>query len=142
MALHGQSERAWQTLRWFWDHQASPGLYTWWEGRGEENTFGHWEQVRGWVDPPHVTPHYWTAAEMLLLQLDMLAYGNPAGEIVIGAGVRPEWISRPVSARGLLTRFGPLEWFWDGKGMGVKVSGKAAVRLGPAFPPGAAVEME
>ncbi|NEQ30842.1 MAG: hypothetical protein F6K04_07550 [Leptolyngbya sp. SIO4C5] len=69
--LLGQPERVWQTLAWFWQHQASPGLYTWWEGEGEENTSGLWQQIYGWVDPPHVTPHYWTAAEMLLLQLDI-----------------------------------------------------------------------
>lgn len=72
--LLNQPDRLWTTLQWFWENQASPGLYTWWEGNGEENTFKRWEQVRGWVAPPHVTPHYWTTAEMLLMQLDMLAY--------------------------------------------------------------------
>jgi hypothetical protein len=67
----GDRASAEQTLHWFWNHQASPGLYTWWEGRGEENSFHRWNDVRGWVHPQHVTPHYWTAAEMLLLQLDL-----------------------------------------------------------------------
>ncbi len=67
----GDRARAEQTMHWFWNHQASPGLYTWWEGRGEENSFHRWNDVRGWLYPPYVTPHYWTAAEMLLLQLDL-----------------------------------------------------------------------
>jgi GH15 family glucan-1,4-alpha-glucosidase len=47
----GEPERAWETIRWFWNHQTSPGLYTWWEGWGEENTSGRWEHVRGWLAP-------------------------------------------------------------------------------------------
>lgn len=39
-------DRTWATLNWFWDHQSSPGLYTWWEGKGEENSFGRWTRVR------------------------------------------------------------------------------------------------
>jgi hypothetical protein len=68
----GDRPRAEQTLHWFWNHQVSPGLYTWWEGSGEENSFHGWDDVRGWLHPEHVTPHYWTAAEMLLLQLDLV----------------------------------------------------------------------
>jgi hypothetical protein len=67
----GDRARAEQTMHWFWHHQASPGLYTWWEGSGRENSFHRWNDVRGWVHPGPVTPHYWTAAEMLLLQLDL-----------------------------------------------------------------------
>ena len=67
----GDRPRTEQTMHWFWNHQASPGLYTWWEGSGEENSFHRWNDVRGWLHSAHVTPHYWTAAEMLLLQLDL-----------------------------------------------------------------------
>ncbi len=67
----GDRSRAEQTMHWFWNHQTSPGLYTWWEGSGEENSFDRWNDIRGWLHPVHVTPHYWTAAEMLLLQLDL-----------------------------------------------------------------------
>jgi hypothetical protein len=142
----GQPERTWKTLRWFWENQASPGLYVWWEGKGEENTLGLWEQVRGWVNPPHVTPHYWTAAEMLLLQLDMLAYvDEPASEptLVIGAGIPAEWLSRPMSVRGLSTRLGEVDWKWDGRAMRVTVRGiKCAARLGAGFPPNTPVKVD
>jgi hypothetical protein len=140
--LLGRQDRAWATLHWFWDHQASPGLYTWWEGKGEES-FRHWEHVRGWVSPPHITPHYWTAAEMLLLQLDMLAYVDEAAiepTLIIGPGVLPAWLDRPMRVRGLSTRIGEVDWAWDGRRMHVKIHGNRCatckVRLGAAFPPG------
>lgn len=142
----GDPERTWKTLRWFWDHQASPGLYTSWEGKGEENTFGLWEDVRGWVNPPHVTPHYWTAAETLLLQIDMLAYVDESASeatIIIGAGIPAEWLNRSMSVRGLATRLGEVDWKWDGRTMQVTVRGmKCAARLGAGFPPNTPVKVD
>ncbi len=134
----GQAARVWDDLGWFWTHQASPGLYTWWEGNGEENTFHRWEQARGWVKPPYVTPHYWTAAEMLLLQLEMLAYVDESSSspaLVIGAGVPSAWLASPLSVEDLPTRLGRVDWSWDRGRMTVKVKGaKCDVKLGPAFP--------
>jgi len=133
----GQLERTWSTLRWYWDHQASPGLYTWWEGQGEENAFGEWEHVRGWVNPPHVTPHYWTAAEMLLLQLDMLADSDePTSEptLLTRAGVRADWLDRPIGVRGLSTWLGQVDWTWKAGEVHVAIrGGRCQVRLGPTF---------
>jgi hypothetical protein len=141
--LLGKPERAWTTLNWFFDNQASPGLYTWWEGEGEENSFGFWEHVRGWINPPHVTPHYWTAAEMLLLQLDMLAAQDDESGIVIGPGIPPEWLKRPLSVTGLLLDSGPLDWSWDGKQISVKTHTRGVrLRAGAAFPPGTTILTE
>lgn len=70
----GDRPKAEKTVQWFLAHQASPGFYTWSDGRGEENSFHLWNQVRGWAKPPYVTPHYWTAAEMALLLMDL---GHP-----------------------------------------------------------------
>jgi hypothetical protein len=141
-----QPERVGSTLRWFWRHQASPGLYTWWEGKGEENTFGRWERVRGWVNPPQVTPHYWTAAEMLLLQLDMLAYIDQMTNqptLVIGAGIPKVWLDKPMEVRGLPMPNATLDWSWDGKQIQVKLRGqKLNVRLGAAFPPNTPLKVE
>jgi hypothetical protein len=75
----GDRAKAEDTVRWFLAHQASPGFYTWWEGSGEENSFHLWNQVRGWAKPQYVTPHYWTAAEMALLLMDLGRPGNDAG---------------------------------------------------------------
>jgi hypothetical protein len=133
----GQPDKTWNDLRWFWDNQASPGLFTWWEGKGEENTFHRWEQARGWVAPANVTPHYWTAAEMLLLQLDMLVCldesgGEPA--LIIGAGIPKEWLEMTMSVKGLSTKLGKVDWQWRKGQMTVRLRGqKCAVKLGPAF---------
>lgn len=134
----GQPDRVWSTLNWFWNNQASPGLYSWWEGNGETNTYHRWENVRGWIKPRHVTPHYWTAAEMLLLQLDMLAYiteGTEDSVVVIGAGIPKSWIQHTMSVSGLALPEGKVAWHWDGKQMKVEIHGsKVNVQLGPSFP--------
>jgi hypothetical protein len=131
----GKPERAWQTLDWFFANQVSPGLYTWWEGEGEENNFGDWEQVRGWTNPAHVTPHYWTAAEMLLLSLDVLACQQPDGTVVIGAGVPSAWLAKPVSVTGLPLAGGKLDWSWNNGQLRVKTHGvRRKLKAGPGFP--------
>ena len=143
----GHPEHVWQSLNWFLDNQASEGLYTWWEGNGEENSFGLWQDIRGWVQPPHVTPHYWSAAEMLLLQLDMLAYTDISQEkttVVLGAGIPRQWLNKSMAAEGLSLENGTLSWKWDGRSrMHVQILGdKMPVTLGPSFPRNASVEIE
>ncbi|AKJ31073.1 hypothetical protein [Caldimonas brevitalea] len=139
----GRPERAWETLRRYWDHSVAPGTYTWWEGEGEENTSYGWQALRGWVSPPHVTPHYWTAAEVLALQLEMLAMlddDGGAAQLVIGAGVPATWLTAPVSAAGLQVRGARVDWRWDGGRVEVSVTGaRYPVRLGPSFPAGTPV---
>jgi hypothetical protein len=136
----GDSDRVWDTLRWFWEHQASPGLYTWWEDEGEGNTFYLWNKVRGWVQPRHVTPHYWTAAEMLLLQLDMLAYVDESTDkpsLVIGAGIPVRWLDQPLRVEGLVTPYGIVSWDWNDGSMNITINRATTeipVRLGNIFP--------
>ena len=133
-----RGDRVWSTLRWLWSHQASPGLYTWWR-HAEKDTadpFHRWNHVRGWVRPTHLTPDAWSAAEVLLLQLDMLGYAEDATEptIVIGGGVPRSWLDRPLSARGIHTRLGAIDWTWDTRTLNVVVRGRPArVRPGDAF---------
>jgi len=139
-----QPERVWTTLRWFWQNQASPGLYTWWGKTDDPNgtripaSLPHWHRFRGWVKPPHVTPHYWSAAEMLLLQLDMLAYVKPTADsqtLVVGAGIPQEWLNQPLNVKGLLINGNVVDWVWDGKQMNVQIRGKQMnVQLGSTFP--------
>lgn len=130
----GDIDRVWQTLNWFWSNQSSPGLYSFWEGSGEENTFGLWEQIRGWVNPTCVTPHYWTAAEFLSLQLDMLAYVDDQGKLQIGAGVPRDWTKKPMKVSGISTRLGLVAWIWDTQKLAVTLDGKPApAQPGPAF---------
>jgi len=136
----GRADRTWQTLRWFWANQASPGLFTWWEDRNEGNAFGGWERIRGWVAPGSSQPHYWTSAEILLLQLDMLAHVDASGDepaIVIGAGVPEAWLDSALSVRGLPTTAGMVDWTWKEGLLKVSVEGrKCIVRQGKAFPGG------
>ncbi|MEI8196819.1 MAG: hypothetical protein WCI73_13045, partial [Phycisphaerae bacterium] len=134
-------ENVWKTLRYFWENQCSPGLFTYWEGDAEENAFDLWPQIRGWVRPPHVTPHYWTAAEMLLLQLDMLAYVNEAQTdpvLIIGGGVPAEWRHRRIRVRGLPTSLGVVDWSLENEKLEVVLhrTKPCAVRAGASFAPG------
>lgn len=133
----GCQDRVWTTLEWFWAHEPSPGLYAWWEGNGEENAFRRWESVRGWTRPPHVVPHYWSAATALLLQLGMLGYAED-GTLVVGGGVPASWIGRSFEIENLATPLGVHSWRWDGEA--VTISGpRCPVRLGAAFPAAAAI---
>jgi hypothetical protein len=136
--LLGRGGRVWNDLDWLMAHQASPGVYTWWEGKGEENSFHRWEQAMGWVKPPHVTPHYWTAAEMALLQMDMLVAVDEGGmvpKIIIGAGVPPEWLGERVRVRGVVTRLGRVDWEWRKGRLTVRHDGPdVEIVAGPAFP--------
>lgn len=138
----GRPDRAALTLDWFDQHQPAPGLFSFWEGNGEENSFGRWQHVRGNLEPGGVTPHYWSAAECLLLGLEMLAFVERAATptLVIGAGVEASWLARPIAVSGVGTAAGPVAWRWDGAGsVSVEAPDVMPVRLGPAFPPGTRV---
>jgi hypothetical protein len=144
--LLNRSDRVWATLRFFWSQQPAPGTYGLWEGRGEENTFNRWEAARGWVRPSSVTPHYWSAAEMLLLQADMLVRLEEDGQppvLVIGAGIPADWLKMPLAVDRILTRAGRVSWRWDGAKVRVETADlNIPVLLGPAFPDGTVVTKE
>jgi hypothetical protein len=138
----GRADRAHATLDWFARHQPAPGLHTYWEGDGEENSFGLWQHVRGNLRPRSVHPHYWSSAESLLLSLEMLAYAEAGPEpvLVLGAGVQRDWLARPIRVQGIGTAAGAVGWAWDGKGrLTVEAPAGLALRPGPAFPPGTEV---
>jgi len=114
-AAASEPKRVWENLQWFWNEQTSPGLYSWWEGTGEENTFHLWEAVRGWVKPPCVTPHYWTGGEILALQVEMLAYVDESGTepvLVVGGGVPQSWVGQAMRVSALPTSAGLVDWSW------------------------------
>ena len=145
--LLGRGDRAWSTLAAYWDHQEAPGLYTWSVESTRENTYNSWKRVRGWLKgQDRVTPSYNVAAEVLLLQLDMLAYSDEAADeatVVIGAGVQHSWLESPMHAEEISTRIGRVDWVWNGRQMNVKIYGShARVRLGPAFAPDTPVNVE
>ena len=142
----GRPEEVWDTLSHVWGNQASPGLYTWATSRAATNDVADgWQYARGWHDRTTVSPDYETAALLLLLQQDMLAYldtetvGSP---VVIGAGIPPHWLSQTLSVSNLLLPGGSIAWKWDGHAMQVTLKGQIRnITLGSAFPPGATVSI-
>jgi hypothetical protein len=145
----GNSDRVWNTLQWFWQNQASPGLYTWGVNNNQvgeiPKSFSQWQRYRGWINPSHVTPHYGTAAQMLLLQLDMLTYVDRSQSeptLIIGAGIPQTWINQSMSVKGLPVAGNSINWTWDGKQINVEMTGKKInVQLGSAFPAGTPVNV-
>ncbi len=145
----GQPDRVWQTLKGFWQHQGSPGLYTWAAPSVElgltPEHLSQWHRVRGWFNPSQITPHHWTAAEMALLQIDMLAYldrSTPSPTLVLGAGVLKDWLRQPMSVKGLRVAGQRVNWAWDGKQVMVEVTGDAPMlRLGSVFPAGTPIKV-
>ncbi len=144
-----EPQRVWQTLDVLWRNQTMPGLYTLWEGRGEENSFRQWREARGWVNPTYVTPHHWSAAELLLLQQGMLADAEPAPDgtgytLTIGRGLTSVHTREPISVANLGTELGMVSWQWDG--LTLRVTGPAGfsgpVKASAAFPPGARIVIE
>jgi len=138
----GVPDKVWDFLNWFLANHASPGLYSWWEDTSDANSFHRWNNVRGWINPPHTTPHYWTSAEMLLLQLDMLAYLDDSElqpVLVIGGGVPTQWLGKRLQVRRLSTAIGEVDWSYENGVLNVVLARNAAdVRVvpGTAFPPG------
>ncbi|MGA7933340.1 MAG: hypothetical protein WCA35_07320 [Kovacikia sp.] len=148
----GKLDPLWASLQWFWKNQASPGLFSWGEIPNTPTTsllpksFSHWNRLRGWVNAPTVTPHYGAAAQMLLLQLDMLAFVNQSASqptLVIGAGIPPSWLSHPMKIKNIPLENSSVDWSWDGKQMNVLIrKGNFKVLLGPAFPPNTPLKVE
>ncbi len=146
--LLDRSEWAWSALKWFWQNQASPGVYTW-SGDSESvapKSFSQWQRLRGSVKPPYFTTHYWTAAEMLLLQLDMLTYvdrSTSSPTLVIGAGIPKEWLSQPLSVKGQLVEGNLVNWDWDGNRMNVQIGAETMkVKVGSSFPNQTQIKVE
>jgi hypothetical protein len=146
--LLDRPDRVWSALKWLWQNQTSPGLYTW-SGDDEiaaPKSFSQWHRLRGSISPPQLTPHYWTAAEMLLLQLDMLAHVDRASSsptLVIGAGIPKDWVSKPMSVKGQLVEGNLVNWDWDGQQMNVQIKGETMkVKVGSVFPNGTQIKVD
>jgi len=136
--LLGRGDRAWTALTGFWEHSELPGLYVWNTESSRENSFNAWKNVRGWLKGQDlVAPSYRVAAEMLLLQLDMLARVDETAAkptLVIGAGIPASWLDNDLRAEDLLTPLGRVDWTWDRRELNVRIhKSRASVRLGDAF---------
>jgi hypothetical protein len=140
-----QPDQVWSTLEWLWGNQSSPNLYVWAEHPNDldampmPESFSQWHRLRGRVDSSQPTMHYWTTAEMALLQLDMLAYISQQEDVsqslVIGAGIPAEWLRHSMSVEGLTVGGNAVSWTWDGQQLEVEVQGDIEdIQLGSAFP--------
>ena len=137
----GRPETVWATLHQLWNQQASPGLYTWDISRPTTDEVADgWQYARGWHNERAVSPDYETAALLLMLQQDMLAYlDDQAAEptVVVGAGIPSTWLTQPMAVMNLALPGGEITWQWDGHAMRVTLRGPSRkIRLGTAFPPG------
>ena len=142
----GRPEVVWSTLHHAWSRQASPGLYTWDSARSITDELADgWQYARGWHNELAVTPDYETAALLLLLQQDMLAYVDETAavpSVVIGAGITSAWLAQPMAVSNLAIPGGTITWQWDGHVMRVTLRGPSRhIRLGPAFPAGTEVKL-
>lgn len=137
----GEVDRVLATLDWFDANDTVPGLQVFWEGDGEENTFGGWRDVRGNLAPNGVTPHFWTSAEGLLLSLEMLAYvDHRRSRLTIGGGLPPQWLDRPLSVSEVGTTVGPVSWRWNGRQcVAVNAPAGLSLAMGPSFPDGTVI---
>ena len=110
----GQRERAQAMLDFFMRDRRPPA----WNG---------WAEVV-WRDPKTPKfigdlPHAWVGSDYIRSFLDMFAY-EKNGALILGAGLKPEWIAKGVRVEGLRTRFGTINY--SVRGGEVKVWGDAA----------------
>lgn len=140
--LLGQREKAWVSIEMFLSQHAAPGLYTYHEGIGDENSSLQWQRSRGWDNIPHVTPHGWTAAEVFLLLRDCLVRESVTGELIIGSGVPAEWMSSDFSVTGLPTHFGLVDIRFDAERQYLSVTAeRPPVRVVSELPGHASVSL-
>lgn len=105
--LLGRPDRAWMTIEHFLTEHIAPGLYTYSEGNGDENSSLQWQRTRGWDRIRYVTPHGWTAAEVFLLLRDCLVREED-NALIVGSGIPSSWLTEPFSVRNLPTYFGAV----------------------------------
>jgi hypothetical protein len=118
--LLGQKDRALTTVEHFLTEHIAPGLYTYSEGDGDENSSLQWQRTRGWDRIRYVTPHGWTASEVFLLLRDCLAREED-DTLIIGSGIPQGWLSEAFSVQNMPTYFGTLSFSYNPEGQTLDV---------------------
>ena len=121
----GQPERAHALLDFFMQDRRPPG-------------WRHWAEVV-WPDPktPRFIgdmPHTWVGSDFINSVRTMFLYEEEHRDaLVIGAGLRREWISEGEGVRveGLPSYYGPVSYHYIGKGNGCRIEISGGLRLPP-----------
>ena len=113
--LLGQRDRACLTVEHFLSSHTAPGLYTYSEGKDDENSSLLWQRTRGWDRIKYVTPHGWTAAELFLLLRDCLAR-EEGNKLILGSGIPKSWMDKPFAVENMPTYFGKLSFNYEPAG--------------------------
>jgi hypothetical protein len=132
MLLLGWRERAWKGIEHFLTQHTAPGLYTWHEAHGDENSSLQWQRTRGWDRISYVTPHGWTAAEVFLLLRDCLVREH-GDTLVIGSGIPADWLDSEFSVTGLPTYFGKVSFQYKNREVVVQIEGIGAKEVRADF---------
>jgi hypothetical protein len=122
----GNREAGYKTVNLHLDHEQMRGWYVFDEG-GLSGS-GGWHHLRTtWQhskerpgdNAARAMPHGWAIAEVWLLMRDCLAFENDNEQVVLLAGIDPEWLrgTRPIGVTGLATYYGKLSFCYEpGKG--------------------------
>jgi len=119
----GEWDRYAAILKRFRDHQDVPGLYGYNEGKnsvktdgqptygGQDWGFGNILPYRGWDRFDCNMPHNWTGSELYLMLRDALLF-EKGDELVVGAGILPEWLGdgKTVRVQNAPTHFGRVSY--------------------------------
>jgi hypothetical protein len=108
----GERERAHAMLDFFFADQRPPGWNQWAEVVSREP-----RAARFLGDMPHA----WVASDFMRSALDLLAYENAEGALVLGAGIPEAWLDKGVAVRGMATPYGPLSFAMRREGARVVV---------------------
>jgi hypothetical protein len=54
-------------------------------------------------------PHAWVASDFVRSMLDAFAYETDDGSLIVGAGLAPKWLAKPIHVGPLLTSTGTID---------------------------------
>lgn len=126
----GKPERAWALMDFYLADQRPQG-------------WNHWAEVV-WRDPKHPgfvgdMPHTWCGSDWMNAVRTMFVYETDRGALVLGAGVKPQWLSEPDGSGKVagisLARF-PTEHGTLSYAMRAEADGSIVVELGEGLTPG------
>lgn len=137
--LLGDKENAWDTMDYYLgEGQFISGMYAYNESDLDENSnYLSWEKVRGWDKAPCVTPHGWTSSLLMLFARFSMAYENlEKSRLILGMGVKEDWMKEAFAVRKLATFYGELSYSYhpDTREVIVELNETEPCEIVSAFP--------